>query len=207
MRQPGPAWIAAGLLLAGTALADDISEGELRFLETRPGPAVHQQSKQLVIRPDSLGSGWIEDRQCHRQLDPVPAMQVVFGPDRVRRLRITHSAHIDRVRIEDNTVQLAGVHAGAEFCLHSELRLLEFDPLLQQYTLTSGPYLRRYFDGYFPLQLGFELEYPVQHLRLTGIQPPELAARARHLPGRIRIDALFEGRLDITLRFAPVRAD
>lgn len=197
----------AGLLLAllaASAPAGEISGGELHFLTTPPEPPPHHHSKRLILRPDSLASGWVEDRQCHGRLDPVNAMQIVFGPGRVRHLRITRAERIGEARIEDNSVQLRQVGENAQLCLSAETRLLEYDPLLRQYILTSGPYLRRFLDGYFPLQLSVEIEYPADRLRLVDIQPAELRAGSQSSPGRLHIETLFEGRLILVLRFAPI---
>jgi hypothetical protein len=198
---------AAGLLLAllaASAAAGEISGGELRFLATPPEPPPHHHSKHLILRPDSLASGWVEDRQCHERLDPVNAMQIMFGPGRVRRLRITRAERIGEARIDGNSVQLRQVGENARLCLTAETRLLEYDPLLRQYTLTSGPYLRRFLDGYFPLQLSVEIDYPADRLKLVDIQPPELRAGSRSSPGRLHLESLFEGRLVLVLHFAPL---
>jgi hypothetical protein len=197
--------LLSGLALTSAvpAVADEIAGHELRFLKGPVEPRPHHHSKHLVIRPDSLKSGWVIDRQCHANLDPVPAMQVVFGAGRVRKLRITHHENIGAARVEGDTVQLEQVGAKAVLCLESENRALEYDPVLNQYALVSGPYMRRFLDGYFPMQVSFNLEYPPQQLRLAGIQPVELREGAKTPPGRIQIDTLFEGELRITVRFVP----
>jgi len=190
-----------GLALARSSLAAEIAGRELRFLPGPVEPSPHHHTKHLAIRPESLKTGWVLDRQCHENLDPVPAMQVVFSAGKVRKLRITRSENIGAARVEGNSVQLEQVGGNAVLCLESENRMLEYDPLLKQYTLVSGPYMRRFLDGYFPMRLSFDLEYPAPLLRLADIQPAELRAGAGTPPGRIQIDALFEGELRITLRF------
>jgi hypothetical protein len=202
MRRLRPALVLAGLVLSGAPGAAEIGGSALRFLATPPDPLPHHHRKQLIVRPDSLKSGWVENRQCHERLDPVAAMEVVFGPGRVRKLRVTRAEHIAKAWVEGESVQLQGVEPGAVLCVESETRILEYDPSLRQYTLTSGPYLRRFLDGYFPLQLTFTLEYPAERFKLLDIQPAELRARAQTPPGRVQIETLFEGRLDIVLRFA-----
>lgn len=200
------ALLFAGLLLAGPAQAAEIGGAELRFLAP-PATPLHHHRKQLVIRPESLASGWVENNQCHEHLDPVAALEVVFGPGRVRRLRITRAEHIGSARVEGSSVQLQDIGPSAVLCLASENRLLEYDAALRQYTLTSGPFMRRFLDGYFPMHVSFELEYPAERLRLLDIQPPELRIGALTAPGRVQLEAWFEGRLDIGLRFAPATHD
>lgn len=198
--------VIAGWLLSATVsgLDFDINEGDLRFLDSVPGSPPYHHSVQLILRPDSLKTGWLVNRQCHKRLDVVPAMQVVFSPGRMRNLRILQAEDIGQARVEDSTVQLTNVGTQALLCLESEIRRLDYDPGLQQYVLTSGPHMRRFLDGYFPMQVTFDLEYPVDRLQLIDIQPQELRARASTPPGRVRLEALFEGRLDILLRFLSV---
>ncbi len=196
-----------GLAGLSPALATDIGGSELRILPGPIQPPPHHHSKSLVILPESLKSGWVLDRQCHENLDPVPAMQVVFGAGKVRKLRITRSKNIGKAWVEGDSVQLERVDANATLCLESENRVLEYDPLLKQYTLVSGPYMRRFLDGYFPMRVSFNLEYPSQQLRLVDLQPPDLRVGAGTPPGRVQVDTLFEGVLRIVLRFRPVHPD
>jgi len=195
-----------GLCLSATPVtqASDIAGSELRILTGPIDPAPHHHSKHLIIRPESLSSGWVADRQCHENLDPVPALQVVFGPGKVRKLRVTRSEGIDVAQVEGNSVQLQQVGAGAVLCLESENHALIYDSLLNLYTLVSGPYMRRFLDGYFPMRVSLNVEYPAQLLRLVDIQPVESRAGAGTPPGRVQIDTMFEGELRIKLRFAPV---
>jgi len=191
-----------GLAVIPAAHSADIAGRELRVLSGPVQPALHHHSKHLIIRPESLKTGWIVDRQCHENLDPVPALQVVFKAGKVRKLKVSRSENIGSARVEGDSVQLEHIGAHAVLCLESENRVLDFDPLLKQFTLTSGPYMRRFLDGYFPMRLSLNVEYPAQLLRLIDIQPPVLRAGTATPPGRIQIDTQFEGELHIRLRFA-----
>jgi len=195
--------LLSGISLGFTpnALASEIADKDLRLLTEPIEPAPHHHSKHLIIRPDSLKSGWVVDRQCHERLDPVPAMQVVFGAGKVRNLRVTRHDNIGHAQVEGDSVQLRQVRTYAVLCLESENHALGFDPLLNQYVLASGPYMRRFLDGYFPMQVSLNVEYPAQLLRLVDIQPPELRPGAGTPPGRVQINVLFEGELRIRLRF------
>lgn len=204
MRGSGALAVVSVAWLAGAVpapAATEIAGHELRILSAPVDPPPHHHSKHLIIRPESLRTGWVIDRQCHENLDPVAAMQVVFGAGKVRKLRITRSDNIGAARVEGDSVQLERVGANAVLCLESENRALEYDPLLRQYTLVSGPYMRRFLDGYFPMRVSFNLEYPPQRLRLVGLQPAVLRAGASTPPGRVRIETLFEGELRLVLRF------
>lgn len=203
-------WTLLAVLASGPAAAtdpDDINEGQLRFVDPAPSEDLYTQTKHITLSADSLASGWVASKQCHYRLDPVPALQVVFAPDRVRRLRIVQADNIGRARVEGSSVQLDQVGEAAVLCLVNESRVLEPDVLTGGYTLRLGPFMRRFLDGYFPLHIKLAIDYPPDRLRLTAIQPDELGRHARHLPGSVRIDAIFEGRLDLSLHFDALNTD
>lgn len=198
-----------GLLAQCVTLAaadDDIAGRELRFLPALPAQPIHYHHKRLTLTADSLVSGWADHQQCHYRLDPVAALEVVFKKEHVRKLAITRAEHIGRAWIEDSSVQLQNVGPGAVLCIASESRVLKHDVLTGRYTLNSGPYMRRYLDGYFPMQVTLIVDYPAT-LQLVDMQPPELRLRAIDLPGHLQVDAVFEGQLDIDLRFTPNKVE
>jgi hypothetical protein len=188
-------------VLVPAATGDEISEGELRFLAAPPDQPLHHDYKHLLITPESLKSGWIVSRQCHYHLDQVGALEVVFRPGRVRGLEITRSDNIEHARVEGSSVQLKNVGPRAVLCLQSENRALERDPLTGEFILSSGPFMRRFLDGYFPMQLSLHLDYPARLLRLAELEPVELRLKAHTAPGHLRLNATFEGKLFIVARF------
>lgn len=193
----------ASLLLAVTparAEGEDINEGELHFLRETPKTPPHRHTKHLTINADSLTGGWVVNRQCHYELDQVSAMEIVFGKDRVRKLKVVRSQHIERVWIEGASVQMTNIGADAFVCVESENKIFERD-LGDAYVLKSGPYMRRFLDGYFPMKVDLTVDYPANLLTVTGIEPQELKATSTLAPGRVTINALFEGRLMVSLHF------
>ncbi|MBI5611911.1 MAG: hypothetical protein HY942_02405 [Gammaproteobacteria bacterium] len=195
--------LAAGLLLvtSATLAAPEINEGALQVLPEPPAEPAHHHHKHLTISAESLDTGWVTDRQCHYQLDQVGAMEVTFAPGRVRALEIARAEHIEKAWVEGSSVQLKNVGPNAVLCIHSENRILERDPSTGAYLLTSGPYMRRFLDGYFPLRVSLQLDYPAQLLVLKEIDPPEIRPHATLRPGQLRLDAWFEGRLVLRLTF------
>ena len=194
---------ASALLLAATAAfaeGEYINEGELHFLREAPKTPPHRHTKHLTIKPDSLTSGWIANRQCHYELDQVSAMEIVFGKDRVRKLKVARSQNIERVWIEGSTVQMTNIGADAFVCVESENKILERN-IGDAYVLKSGPYMRRFLDGYFPMKVDLTVDYPQNLLTVTGIEPEELKTASSLAPGRVAVNALFEGRLMINLHF------
>jgi hypothetical protein len=198
-----PLVVALQLATAAAHAAFDINEGELHFLTEPPAEAVHHHHKRVVITPESLKTGWIVNRQCHYNLDQVGAMEVVFAPGRVRALDITRAENIESAWVEGSSVQLKNVGPNAVLCLNSENRVLTHDAQTGHYTLTSGPYMRRFLDGYFPMRVSLNLEYPAALLSLVDMAPTDPGLKATRVPGQVRIDTLFEGRLLLTLRFSP----
>jgi hypothetical protein len=180
----------------------DINEGVLRFLTEPPTQAPHVQSTHVVINKDSLKSGWIGVKQCHHQLAPVSAMQVVFRRGRVRNLQILQADNIGRAWVEGPSVQLTDVEKNAILCILSENRALRRNSLDGSYEWHGGPYMRRFLDGFFPMHVKLAIDYPSSHLKLQSIEPSALKLKAVTQPGHVRMDALFEGRLDVTLRFS-----
>jgi hypothetical protein len=202
----------ACLLSPPTAAAEsdldifDINEGELRFLERPPESPPHLHSTHVFINEDSLTSGWVTAKQCHYHLDRVSALQVVFNKRRVRRIEILQADNIGRAWVEDASVQVTDVGKDAVLCILSENLSIRHNPADGTYEWHGGPYMRRFLDGYFPMQVKLALDYPPDRLRLEGIEPGTLRFKTVAQPGLIRLDALFEGRLDITIRFSGATA-
>lgn len=196
--------LAAGLLLAVTVAhaAPEINEGALQLLTEAPAEPAHHHHKHLTVTAESLKTGWVTDRQCHYQLDRVGAMEVVFAPGRVRALEIVRAENIEKAWVEAGSVQLKNVGPNAVLCIQSENRILEHDPSTGSYLLTSGPYMRRFLDGYFPIRVSLQLDYPARLLTVKEVGPPEIRSRTTLLPGQVRLDVWFEGRLDLRLRFS-----
>lgn len=189
-------------LRAADDFDEEINEGELNFLTAPPTAPPHRHSKHIFISPESFKSGWIRGEQCHYQLDKVRAMEIVFGKGTVRELKILSSQNIEKVWIEDNSVQLKNIGADAFLCIASENRILKPGPDKNTYLLSSGPYMRRFLDGYFPMRVELTVDYPSQIVRLEQILPGNLQTQTTLTKGRVKIDTLFEGRLTIILRFS-----
>lgn len=179
----------------------DINEGDLQFLSKEPSPPPHHHSTHIVISESSLETGWVGNRQCHYNLDQVPAMQIVFREGNVRKLEITRAEQIGRTWIAKNTVQLINIGKDAIICITSETKSLKKNSLDNGYEWHGGPYMRRFLDGYFPMRITVAIDYPSDRLVLESIVPAELKLNAVLVPGHIRVRALFEGILSLTTLF------
>lgn len=204
--------LLTGALFAPAALAADefdlldINEGELRFLERPPEKSPHLHSTHVFISEESLKTGWVTAKQCHYNLDQVSALQVVFNPRRVRRIEILQADNIERAWVEGASVQVTNVGKNAVLCILSENLAIKHNAADGTYEWHGGPYMRRFLDGYFPMQVKLAIDYPPDRVRLESIDPGTLRFKTVAQPGLIRLDALFEGRLDIAIRFADTSA-
>lgn len=196
---------ALAVVLPGTALTQEINEGELEILTEKPSQAPHRHSKHIVVTAESLKSGWIRSEQCHRNLDQVKALEVVFAPGRVRDLKIVKATNIEKAWIENDSVQLQNVGANASLCISSENRTVEYDTANRSYILKSGPYMRRFFDGYFPMHVNLVVDYPAALLEFIEANPRIIRDKITSRPGTVSMDVLFEGRLLVALRFKPAQ--
>lgn len=195
----------AGLARAQTDLtfesAADVSEGDLLFLPAPPGKPIHHHQNTLRIDEDSLRSGWVSLSQCHDHLDAVPRAQITFRDGFVRDLKVSSFSRIEDAWIEGTTVQLRNVKSAARLCLSAQTRALRHAGN-GYYNLYSGPYMRKFLDGYYPMRLTLEIQYPANLLNLIDIDPPAQPGLSHEKsPGAIRLDAVFEGVLQTLIQF------
>jgi hypothetical protein len=213
-----PLLATAFLLLCQAAVASDdpeawleqdddtrglrVNEGTLDFLREAPDRRVLQTRNWLTVTPGSLHSGWVELYQCQGNLDPVPAVEVVYRYHGMRNLRVISSRGIERVRVEQDSVQMEQVQEGGEVCIKAEVQILK--PAGEgSWTLLSGPFHRRFLDGYYPLRLDYRIHWPADRLQLQSVSPVMQAGfLVRDQPGELAIDTLFEGKLTIEVSFS-----
>ena len=193
-----PAWVDEQQQLA--ARIDAVNEGALVFLADQPVSGVHHHSGRVSITPQSLQDGWVVLEQCHADLDQVTAAQIVFNPTRSRLLQVISVRNIEQAFTEGNTIQLRGVSAHSEVCLRAESRALKVVDS-GVFELQNGPFMRRFLDGYYPLKLSLQVDFPPT-LELVDFQPdaqPGFAVDDR--PGRLTVETVFEGQLRTVFRF------
>lgn len=181
--------------------AHNVNEGVLHFLEKPPAKLVHHHHSRILIEDSSLSSGWVSLRQCHTNIDPVPRAQITFREGFVRDLRVDASSKIKQAWVEGASVQLVDVEPEARLCLSAQTRAFRSTGN-GYFNLTSGPYMRKFLDGYYPMRVTLEIDYPPQTLQLIDIAPqaqPGLKLDTRS--GAIRIDAVFEGELQSLIQF------
>jgi hypothetical protein len=173
-----------------------VNEGELEFLAVATG-RVLQTSNRLTLTADSLADGWVRLDQCQGNLDPVPALEIVYRYQSMRDLRIESFHGMEQAWVEDGSVQMVNLGEGAELCISAAVQVLH--PVgAGRYEIRSGPFHRRFLDGYYPLQLDYRVNYPAELLQVEAIQPAaQPGFSVVQQPGELKIAALFEGRLTI----------
>ena len=184
--------------------AADVNEGKLEFLAQRPAKRVHHLSNVLTINDRTVRDGWAQLKQCHENLDKVPATQIVFRADRIRDLRIISFNGIKTAKVEGASVQLRDVGEGAKICLTLRTKSLYLQPD-GTYHISNGPFMRKFLDGYYPMHVSMEVRLNSRKLRFLDITPAKQAGFAvAILPHTVEFDAWFEGRLTTLMRFNPV---
>ncbi|MEK6663950.1 MAG: hypothetical protein AABY73_08820 [Pseudomonadota bacterium] len=181
--------------------AADVNEGELVFLTRQPAKLVHHHHNVLTLSDQTVVDGWGELRQCHENLDRVPATQIVFREDRVRKLRILSSHGIEKAWVEGATVQLKQVGPNAKICVALESHVLYPQPD-GTYHISNGPFMRKFLDGYYPMHVSMEVIVKSKKLRFHDITPNQQEGfKVSVKPKQVLFDAWFEGRLNTLIRF------
>lgn len=196
--QEWPAWVYAEESERQRIAA--VNEGELVFLHAPPPKPVHHHSNRILITRQSLADGWVLMEQCHERLDRVAESQIVFNPGRTRALEVLSYHNMDTAFVESSTIQLRGIREASKVCARLETRALH-SLGVQIFELQNGPFMRRFLDGYYPLQLSIQIEYP-RHLELVDYAPENQPGCAvKSAPGHVGVEALFEGELRTRFRF------
>ncbi|WP_316367646.1 hypothetical protein [Candidatus Thiodiazotropha sp. CDECU1] len=178
-----------------------VNEGELEFLHTPPAEPVHHHINRIQINVDSLDHGWVELHQCHRHLDPVPHLEIVYHPQRIRQIELVRVENIGSSRVIGSSIELRDIRHGATVCLRAETQSLH-KLAKGGYQLRNGPYMRRFLDGYFPMQLSLHVDYPAKLIRFTGMRPlPVDTEHTRIREGSLYWSGWFQGKLFTELDF------
>lgn len=175
--------------------SDIAHEGQLRFLAVHPDPNSYRYTSRVRITEDSLTSGVVTLTTCHHQLDPIRKVVIAFNPTRLQLLEIRSASGMGTVDIEDHRVVMTDVTRGAEICIDLQSKALDrLDA--QHYRLQAGPLMRRYFDGYLPMQATLRFEWPAAKLQLKETNPaPQPGVKLMQDSGAAELDITFAGRL------------
>ena len=182
------------------AIFNTINEGRLTFLEKLPDKPVHHHHNTLIVREDSIQTGWVKLIQCHENLDEFPSAQIVYNRNKIRNIRLTSFKNIGKAWVEGSSVQLKNIAAHASLCIEAESQALR--PQADgSYLMKNGPFMRKFLDGYFPMRVSMEIKLP-DKLVFVAIEPKEQKG-FRVVKGKqgIHFDAWFEGKLETRIQF------
>jgi hypothetical protein len=187
--------------------ASGVNEGSLQFLAAPTDKTIHHHQNRIRIDADSLVSGWVSLSQCHDHLDAVPSAQITFREGYVRDLRVDASTHIEDAWIEGASVQMRNVGPAARLCLSAQTRALR-NTGNGYFNLFNGPYMRKFLDGYYPMRVTLDVDYPAQLIKLIDISPPtQPGLSVVEQSGSIQLEAVFEGELRTLIQFERVEHD
>lgn len=178
----------------------DSNRGTLHFLGDAPDGRVHHHENQITVAASSLDDGWVNLRQCHRDIDRVGRAQILYNATKTREIEIESQSNIEETWVEGASVQLRRIQPDAELCIRARSQMLK---ILDDgsYALENGPFMRRYLDGYFPMRVTVAVNWGDLGLTLArsepASQPGFLITESEH---GVIIDATFEGRLTTVLR-------
>ena len=209
MTAPRPLFALPALALAAALcplsapaleLQDVAQEGELRFLAVRPDPGAYWYASQVLIDAESLETGLVHLRTCHHALDPNRRIVVAFNRQRVQSIDIASTEGIGRAWVEDHRVELADVQRGGKVCIDLRSRALEPVEGGGRWRLHAGPLMRRYLDGYLPMQAKLAFEWPAGLLRVAATVPTAQPGVQVNAQGNgLAMDIVFAGRLSATV--------
>ena len=177
------------------------SEGELNFLSPAPQTRTLHSRNEILIPETGPDDGWVRIRQCYEGLDAVARTEIVYRYQDMRGLRVSASRNIGQVSVEERSVQLLDVAQDAALCADLEAHILYGTPG-GGLVLRNGPFQRRFLDGYFPMRVTLDVNYPEQGMQYRASEPaPQAGFAVETGPGKVRIDSWFAGSLNIELFF------
>jgi hypothetical protein len=180
-----------------------VNEGALEFLADPPPGKAHAHSNRITLMGSSLQDGWARLYQCHDDLDSVPAAQIVYSSERIRKLQVASMAGIGDARVAGHTVQLEDVSDTASLCVLAESRVVK-QLSGGRFVVRNGPFMRRFLDGYYPMHVTLEIQLPpgdwILEKSVPAVQSGFVVTRR---DDTIVADAWFEGKLVTEFYFMP----
>jgi hypothetical protein len=175
--------------------SDIAQEGQLRFLTSHPDPGSYHYDSRVRITEDSFDSGIVSLQTCHRRLDPIRKIVIAFNPKRLVALEIVSADGVGSVEVKGHHVEMTNVSRGASICIDLQSKALDrLDS--ETYRLQAGPLMRRYLDGYLPMQANLRFEWPRNSLRLKSTNPPpQPGVRLLTAESTAELEVIFAGRL------------
>jgi hypothetical protein len=132
-------------------------------------------------------------------------MQITFRDGYIRDMRVTEHRNIEKAWVDGSSLQLTKVGLDARICLQAQTRALRTQDN-GSYVLLNGPYMRKFLDGYYPMRVSMQIEYPPDLLQVATITPNAQAGfEVQQQRGSVGFNALFEGELRTSVQFLPLK--
>lgn len=176
-------------------MSDVVGEGQIRYLKNRPDPDAYRYESKVTISPASLESGLVEIQTCHKQLDPIRKVVIVFNKDRIRDIQVRSLDGMAMAEVRENRVTLTEVQKGGSICIDLQSRAL--DSLGNGlYQLNAGPLMRRLFDGYLPMSATMKFSWPNKLLTVAETRPASQdGVLVKPSQDGLEMDLIFSGRM------------
>lgn len=195
------AWLEDDSELIALVDALDSGRSELRFVEPFALDDHYAMFNHLELSASSLQDGWLELEQCHHNLDPVAKLQIVYNAEHTRDLEIIRYEAVGEAWVEDHSVQINQLQRGAKLCIRAQTRALQkLDT--DTYRLTRGPFMRQFFDSFYPMHVELTLQASDFNLEIQEITPfAEQGMNINQTPQTIRLGYWFQGILKPQIDF------
>jgi len=192
-----------------SAQVPQAGENEIVFLPSPPDAKTPHSNNRITISETSVSNGWVQLEQCYQGLDAVPELDVVYRYKNMRGLRVISAEHIGKVLVTGQRLQLFDIQRDASLCIQAQAKILyhEHDKHL---VLRNGPFHRQFLDGYFPLHVTLNVNFPNRLLQYAGSSPAAQAGFSVKLnadEGSLQVDSWFAGTLYTEIRFVFVPSD
>jgi len=186
-----------------------INEGKITAVDPSLTRSQYALFNKIHFLPDSLQSSQVDFTQCHKNLDAMNAIDIVYNAQTISNLQVQSSTHIGSYTTERDKIELKNIAQGAEICISGTTNLLSYDSQTQQWLLVRGPYMRKFLDGYYPMHLQEQIDLSATNLSLVDIR---IEGNSTYQPTRqetghsskahlITLNYFFEGRLKPTYHF------
>ena len=185
-----------------------VSTGNLKWVEPELTQDSYSLTNTITIDQQSLQNGEVKFSQCHINLDAFSKIEVVYNKTTTRDLKVIRHQGIANYVTKPFSVDLTGVEKGAEICIEGTSQTLtKVDTQENTWQLKRGPYMRKFFDGYYPMHVQESIHWQNVALELSGLatEPTPLKIPDSFMlkpnANSIEMNYYFEGRLQTNYQF------
>lgn len=213
----------------------NVQDSPLKWVTQQKTKGSYSLFNEITILPSSLEDGFVKFTQCHRNLDEIRAIDIVYNPKTTQALEVVSARGVGQYQTQAEKVELYQVEKGAEVCIQGQNKTLIKATQTQTWQLDRGPYMRKFLDGYYPMSVEETIFWPARMLSWQAtrvydesqktyqlISQPATTSRiaensnrktATHRPqishqadaGKLASDYWFEGALRVRYQFQGIQ--